>query len=128
MVRPTLEEAQTLAATGAYTIVPMSCELYSDSVTAIQALKRLKAKSKHCYMLESVENQEKFGRYTFLGYEPSQVLTCTAGRAVLKADGKMIREGSDPSKMIRELLTEYKSPAHGVPALVYRRAGGLFRL
>ena len=110
MVKPTLEEAKTLAATGKYTIVPLSCELYSDSVTAIQALKRLKAVSEHCYLLESVENQEKFGRYTFLGYDPSQDLTCTGGRAMLKAGGKLIREGSDPSAMIRELLSEYKSP------------------
>ena len=110
MIKPTLDEAKTLAATDEYTIVPLSCELYSDSVTAIQALSRLKAKSKHCYMLESVENQEKFGRYTFLGYDPRLVLTCTGGRATLKADGQLIREGADPSQMIRELLSEYKSP------------------
>ena len=110
MIKPTLEEARQLAATGAYTIVPLSCELYSDSVTAIQALTRLKAVSEHCYMLESVENQEKFGRYTFLGYDPSLVLSCTGGRATLKRGGKLIREGSDPSRMIRELLSEYKSP------------------
>ncbi len=110
MIKPTLDEARQLAKSGAYTIVPISCELYSDSVTAIQALTRLKAASKHCFMLESVENQEKFGRYTFLGYEPSQVLTCTAGRATLKAGDTLIREGADPSQMIRDLLAAYKSP------------------
>ena len=110
MIRPALEEARQLASTGQYTVIPVSCELYSDSVTAIQALRRLKATSAHCYMLESVENQEKFGRYTFLGYDPSLVLTCTGGRAVLKAGEQVIREGHDPSQMIRDLLADYKSP------------------
>ena len=70
MIKPTLGEAKQLAATGKYTILPVSCELYADATTAIEVLKRLKAVSEHCYLLESVENQEKFGRYTFLGYDP----------------------------------------------------------
>ena len=110
MVRPTLEEAKQLAATGKYTIIPLSCELYADATTAIGALRRLKAVSEHCYMLESVENQEKFGRYTFLGYDPSLTLACTAGRATLRAGGQLIREGGDPSRMIRDVLADYRSP------------------
>ncbi|MFH1511996.1 MAG: anthranilate synthase component I family protein [Bacillota bacterium] len=110
MIKPSLEEAKRLAGTGEYTILPLSCELYSDSATAIEVLKRLKNVSEHCYMLESVENQEKWGRYTFLGYDPSLTLTCTAGRAALKAGAEIIREGSDPSALIRGVLKEYKSP------------------
>lgn len=110
MIKPSLDEAKQLAGTGKYTIFPMSCELYSDSVTAIQALRRLKTVSEHCYMLESVENQEKFGRYTFLGYDPSLTLACADGRATLKAGAEVIREGGDPSAMIRDVLREYKSP------------------
>jgi anthranilate synthase component 1 len=110
MVKPTLEEARQLSSTGKYTILPLSCELYADATTAIEVLKRLKAVSEHCYLLESVENQEKFGRYTFLGYDPSLTLACTGGRAVLKAGETLIREGGDPSAMIRDVLRDYKSP------------------
>ena len=110
MIRPSLEEARRLAVTGAYTIIPISCEVYSDTATAMQVLRRLKAVSEHCYMLESVENQEKWGRYTFLGYEPRLTITCTGGKASLKAGDKVIREGHDPSAMIRGVLADYKSP------------------
>ena len=110
MIRPTLEEAKHLAGTGPYTILPVSCELYADATTAIEVLKRLKAVSDHCYLLESVENQEKFGRYTFLGYDPRLTLSCTGGRAILKAGESVIRESSDPSRMIRDVLADYRSP------------------
>ncbi len=110
MIRPSLEEARQLAGTGAYTIVPLSCEVYSDAATAMQVLRRLKNVSEHCFVLESVENQEKWGRYTFLGYDPRLTVTCTGGRAALKAGEKILRQGSDPSAMIREVLRDYKSP------------------
>ncbi len=110
MMKPNLEEARQLSSTGKYTILPLSCELYADATTAIEVLKRLKAVSEHCYLLESVENQEKFGRYTFLGYDPSLTLACTGGRAVLKKGEAILREGGDPSRMIRDVLLDYKSP------------------
>jgi len=110
MIKPSLEEAKQLAGTGKYTIIPVSCEVYSDTATAMQVLRRLKAVSKHCFMLESVENQEKWGRYTFLGYDPKLTITCTGGVATLKAGDTVIRQGSDPGAMIRGVLRDYKSP------------------
>lgn len=68
MIRPTLQEAQALAASGDYRLIPVSRELYADGHTPIDALRRLKAVSRHCYMLESAEKDKRWGRYTFLGY------------------------------------------------------------
>ena len=51
-------------------------EIFSDIKTPIQVLKILKKKSNHVYLLESVENQERWGRYTFLGYKPTLCVTC----------------------------------------------------
>ncbi len=110
MARPTLTEARQLAQTGEYTILPMSCELYSDAATSLQVLRRLKHVSAHCYLLESVENQEKWGRYTFLGYDPRLEVTCADGRAVLRAGASAVETPENPSALIRRVLADYKSP------------------
>ena len=49
-----------------YKMIPVCREIFSDFITPIKALKKLMNESRHCYMLESAENQEKWGRYTFL--------------------------------------------------------------
>ena len=67
MLKPTLEKAKEL--TG-YSVIPVCREILSDFTTPIEVLKKLRRVSRHVYILESVENQEKWGRYTFLGYNP----------------------------------------------------------
>lgn len=91
MIKPTLETASELA--GNYKVIPVCKEIYSDFTTPIQVLRVLKRASKHCYMLESVENQENWGRYTFLGYKPKLCVTCMNGHLkVTDVNGSVIRE------------------------------------
>ena len=72
-----LEKAKQLAQ--GYKLVPISREILSDVRTPIEVLRILKTVSSHCYMLESVEKQKKWGRYTFLGFDPKLEITCTDG-------------------------------------------------
>ena len=51
---PDLETFKEIAARGKYNILPVSCEILSDILTPIEAMKILKNVSTHCYMLESV--------------------------------------------------------------------------
>jgi anthranilate synthase component 1 len=60
-----------MAETGRYGVMPHSCELYADAATPVEVLRRLKQVSRHCFMLESAESSEKWGRYTFLGFSPT---------------------------------------------------------
>lgn len=78
-IRPELEEVKAIAAGGQYKVLPVSCELLSDLCTPIQALRILKNISTHCYLLESAQQNEKWGRYTFLGYDPKLEITCMDG-------------------------------------------------
>ena len=107
MIRPDLEEIKTLAAAGNYKCVPVSMEILSDVRTPMEVLRILKNVSGHCYMLESVTGNEKWGRYTFLGYDPGLELTCTNG--VMKV-GSLTMETKDPGKYIRQVLEEHRSP------------------
>ncbi len=104
---PSYEEVQKIASTGAYRILPVSCEILSDICTPIEALKILKHVSTHCYMLESVAEKEKWGRYTFLGFDPKMEITCLNGE--MKA-GSLTFQTEDPSAYLRQILQEYKSP------------------
>ena len=104
---PELEEIKKIAANGKYDVLPVSCEILSDFTTPIETMKILKNISTHCYLLESAMANDKWGRYTFLGYDPKLEITCKDG--VLKAGNFTIRT-EHPSEYIRQVLAEYKSP------------------
>ena len=106
-IRPTLDEVKTIAAAGSYNVLPVSCEILADICTPIEALKILKNVSTHCYLLESAQPSEKWGRYTFLGLDPKMEITCRNG--VMKA-GELTFETQNPSQVLREILAQYKSP------------------
>ena len=106
-VKPTLEEVIAIAETGTYKVLPVSCELLSDLCTPIQALRKLKNISTHCYILESVDDREKWGRYTFLGCDPRLEVTCLDGEMKI---GSLTFHTNDPSAYIRQILKDYKSP------------------
>ncbi|MCM1267917.1 MAG: anthranilate synthase component I [Bacteroidales bacterium] len=116
---PSFEEVQKLAESGAYKAVPVSCEMLSDICTPIEALRILKNVSTHCYLLESVAEKEKWGRYTFLGYDPKLEISCLDGEMKI---GDVTLHTENPSEKLRELLAAYKSPRlSGLPSFT----GGL---
>ena len=107
MIRPTIEEARALCEQS--TIIPISIELFSDIKTPIEVLKCLKEKSDKCYLLESVEGGEKWGRYSFLGYNPKLTVKCTNGKVEI-IDGILKSLETNPKELLRRILSEYKSP------------------
>lgn len=104
---PSLEEVKKIAAAGKYNVLPVSCEILSDFTTPIETLKILKNVSTHCYLLESAQASDQWGRYTFLGFDPKLEITCMDGE--LKA-GTIRLKTEDPSGFLRQLLADYKSP------------------
>lgn len=106
-IRPTLDEVKTIALAGGYDVLPVSCEILADICTPIEALKILKNVSTHCYLLESAQPSEKWGRYTFLGLDPKMEITCQNGR--MKA-GELTFATQNPSQTLQEILAQYKSP------------------
>lgn len=106
-IYPSYEEVKKIAKEGKYKVVPISTEILSDFTTPIETLKRLKNVSKHCYMLESASADMKWGRYTFLGYEPKLSITCMDGEIKV---GSLAIKSDNPSDYIRQILDDYKSP------------------
>lgn len=106
MFYPSLEEIKTTAESGEYKTSPVSMEILADIKTPIEVLRILKNVSEHCYMLESITDNEKWGRYTFLGYDPKLEITCTDGKMKV---GDLSFATSEPGKHIKQILAEYKS-------------------
>ena len=92
---------------GKYRTYPLSAEILSDLRTPIEVLRALQSVSGHVYLLESVSGHEKWGRYTFLGYDPELEITCLDG--VMKIGSLQIRT-DDPGAYIRQILREHTSP------------------
>lgn len=119
----TLDEARKISK--GYQVVPISMEILSDCKTPIEVLRILKGVSRHCYMLESVENQEVWGRYTFLGYDPKLEITCTNGcMTIRQGDEQEVTQETveHPGERIKEILQDYTSPkVAGLPSFT----GGL---
>lgn len=106
-IRPSIDEVRRIAGSGEFDVVPLSCEILSDFTTPIETLRILKGASTHCFMLESAQANEKWGRYTFLGFDPKMEITCVDGE--MKLGGETTRT-EDPSGRLRELLAKYRSP------------------
>ena len=125
---PSIEEVKEIAKDSKIKRVPVCKEIFSDAYTPIEVMRNLRNASKHCYLLESASQQERWGRYSFLGYNPSMEVTCTDGNMEIRTiseDGDEIVETlkvKHPGEKIREILAQYKSPViEGMPSF----AGGL---
>ena len=106
-LKPT--KAQILWLAEKYNTVPLSTTLPA-TVTPTQVLQKLKAVSRHCYMLESCEDKESSGRYTFLGFDPQAEIHCKDGKGtVIDENGSRTFTGS-PKSHIATLLERHKSP------------------
>lgn len=108
----TLEEAKELARKGDYKVIPISKEIYSDMRTPIEVLRILQNVSSHCYILESIEDTQKWGRYTFLGYHPTLEITCLNGVVTVRNETgrKESFETEHPGTCLKQILADYKSP------------------
>lgn len=108
----TIEEARTLAETGNYKVIPIACEMFSDMRTPVEVLRILQNTSTHCYILESVEDSQKWGRYTFLGYNPTMEITCLNGNVTVSNEEgyRKTFQTNHPGSYLKQIIEEHKSP------------------
>jgi anthranilate synthase component 1 len=114
MISPSCEKIKELAED--YNVIPVSKEIYADITTPILLLRKLALISSRYCLLESVEGGEKWGRYSFLGYDPVMRVTCKDGIVAIEgAETKTVRSDK-PLAVLRELLSRYKAPRlYGLP-------------
>lgn len=125
---PTFETIKHLASDGRYRRIPLCRELFADRYTPVEVMRTLRTASRHCYLLESASQTEVWGRYSFLGYDPTMEVTCTDGTLRIRStkdngeSQEVIRQVQHPGDTLREILREYKTPVmEGMPSFT----GGL---
>ena len=65
MEEKTLKQIMTCAQKGKYRRYPVSRELYADAFTPVEVMRSLRAASRHCYLLESAEDRQRWGDFLF---------------------------------------------------------------
>ena len=109
-LNPSLDEVRGLARD--HTLVPLRHTYVADTETPVSAYLKLRGDGPS-FLLESAEQGQRFGRWSFLGCRPRAVIRIDAG--VLTVDGKE-REFDDPYAVVDEELSRYRiAPLEGLP-------------
>ncbi len=109
MLNLSLEEVKAFA--GEYTAVPVVEECMADMVTPLGFLSTVKRSSSDYFLLESLEHDESWSRYSFIGFDPVLKLRCKDyGVEIVSGSAAVKFTSTDPVEKIREILAEYKVP------------------
>ncbi len=90
-------------------LIPVYREILGDLETPVSAYKKLRGEG--CsFLLESVEGGEKWGRFSFLGLNPSLMFQVEGGKTVIQRQGhrETLDPGADPFEHLRALLAGFK--------------------
>lgn len=110
MIKPSCDEIMELAKS--YNTIPVCKEILADVITPITLLRRIAASKKRFFLLKSIEGGEKWGRYSFIGYDPIMRVSCKNAVVTIDRNGKMKNiETKKPLEVLRSILKDYKSPS-----------------
>ena len=121
---PSLGEARALARD--YDVVPLYAEFIGDLETPISAVLKFSGEE-NVFLLESAEAAERFGRYSFLGFDPKRTLSYREGLyTVVDADGVREVPARDPFRGLAEIMgRKTVAPLPNLPAFVGGAVGYL---
>src|ERR671939_368316 len=97
-VTPTLDEVRALARD--HSLIPLRHTFIDDCETPVSAYLKLRGAGPS-FLLESAEQGQRFGRFSFLGVQPRTVMRLEDG--VLNVDGEP-RPFTDPYAAVAEEL------------------------
>ena len=106
MVYPDFETFADMARQG--NLIPVYREILGDLETPVSAYKKLRGEG--CsFLLESVEGGEKWGRFSFLGLNPSLMFQVEGGKTVIHRHGRQetLDPGADPFEHLRRLMAGF---------------------
>jgi anthranilate synthase component 1 len=113
-VTPSLEEARALARD--FNVIPLRHTFIDDIETPVSAFLKLRGRGPS-FLLESAEQGQRFGRWSFLGFRPRAVLRLENGRLEAhEGDLRRPLDAADPFGAVAEYLSSYRvAPLAGLP-------------
>ena len=97
-------------------MIPLRHTFIDDIETPVSAFLKLRGRGP-AFLLESAEQGQRFGRWSFLGFRPRAVLRLEHGRLEVR-EGSERREldASDPFRAVADYLSSYRvAPLEGLP-------------
>ncbi len=95
---------------------PVVKSIPQGNLDPLSVFKILKNLSRQCFILESLEDKEKWGRYTFLGYDPKLEISCLNGKLTIKNGTDLEISTENPGEYINRIIEENKTPKiEGLP-------------
>src|SRR5438094_6529407 len=109
-ITPTLDEVRELARD--HTLVLLRHSFIDDCETPVSAYLKLRGEGPS-FLLESAEQGQRFGRWSFLGVQPRTVIRLDGGELTV---GGERREFDDPYTAVAKELERYRlAPLEGLP-------------
>jgi anthranilate synthase component 1 len=110
MLYPSAEQVKELLKE--YKTVPTFYELLIDSFTPIHVFNCLHEAYENCFILESVDNKDQWGRYSYIGIEPKKRFTLRNHVATVSDKNGVVSETevSDPIAYFSEIIEANKAP------------------
>jgi anthranilate synthase component 1 len=109
-ISPRLDEVRDLARD--YTVVPLRHTFIADCETPVSAYLKLRGAGPS-FLLESAEQGQRFGRWSFLGFQPRTVIRLQAGELTI---GGEPRPFADPYAAVSDELARYRvAPLDDLP-------------
>ena len=110
MLFPSINEVRDLFEN--YNTVPVFYELLMDAYTPIQLFNCLHEAYDDCFILESVDNKDKWGRYSYVGIDPKADFTLRNHEFTVKYKGEAEKtiKVENPIDYLSQIVEEHKSP------------------
>ncbi len=108
MIKPSYEEVLKLK--DSCSVIPIYKEIYADLATPITLLRKIACHSDKFFLLESIEGGEKWGRYSFIGFNPKARLAYKDGILTVTGEGERTVKTNTPYDEVRKYLANYTTP------------------
>jgi len=106
MSQPTKEEFAEFSKKA--NLIPVYQEYSAALETPLSAFLKLK-KGAYAFLLESVEGGVRLGRYSFIGFEPSQIFQAKDGKVTITNKKKKVQfKSTDPLQELEKIFQRYK--------------------
>ena len=90
-----------------YSVVPLAVEILADRLTPVEVFDRLVG-SDDGFLLESVEGGERWGRWSFVGWDPAFTVTSREGTTASTTGVDL--EGETPLDVLEQLVGRFSVP------------------
>ena len=102
-------------------LIPVWTEILADMETPVSVFRKL-ADADHAFLLESVEQGENLGRYSFIGFNPEILIRSLGGEIIVSyfgVDEQVQPTPANPMAFMREFMQRYRpAPDPNLPPFI----------